>query len=71
MHLFPFRPSHPSIHPPTEPVIDLEQDFGAMRVARLREILAEQGEECVGCAEKADFIAKIRQVAERQRKARA
>lgn len=42
-----------------------------MRVARLREMLAEQGEECVGCAEKSDFIAKIKEVGERQRKARA
>lgn len=42
-----------------------------MRVARLREMLAEQGEECVGCAEKSDYIKKLREIGERQRKARA
>ncbi len=49
-------------------MIDLEQDFGAMRVARLRALLAEQGEECVGCVEKSDYIDMIRKIGERQRK---
>ena len=51
----------------TEPVIDLSQDFAGMRVAKLRQLLAEQGEECVGCAEKDDFIRKIKELGQKQR----
>lgn len=50
-------------------MIDLEQDLGALRVSRLREMLAEQGEECVGCVEKSDYVRKLREIGERQRKA--
>ena len=63
----PFRQSNKHPTTTTEPVIDLEQDFGAMRVARLRALLAEQGEECVGCVEKSDYIKKVREIGERQR----
>jgi hypothetical protein len=54
--------------PHTEPIINLEQDFSAMRVAKLRALLQEQGEECVGCVEKEDYVRKIRALGERQRK---
>jgi hypothetical protein len=63
-------PNPPPKKRTTEPVIDLEQDFGAMRVARLREMLAAQGEECVGCVEKTDYIRKLREIGERQLKQR-
>jgi len=52
----------------TEPVIDLEQDFAGMRVAKLRSLLQEQGEECVGCVEKDDYVRKIKEVGERRRR---
>lgn len=32
-----------------------------MRVKQLKKILGERGVECVGCVEKADFIAKIKE----------
>jgi mesencephalic astrocyte-derived neurotrophic factor len=52
-----------------EPVIDLEaMDLKAMRVSEMRRILEEQGEECLGCAEKADFVKKIEEVAKRQKR---
>ncbi|EEY61405.1 uncharacterized protein PITG_01702 [Phytophthora infestans T30-4] len=39
---------------------DANTDYSKMRVKQLRKILAERGVECVGCVEKSDFIAKIK-----------
>jgi hypothetical protein len=39
---------------------DANTDYSKMRVKQLRKILGERGVECVGCVEKADFIAKIK-----------
>ncbi|RLN68238.1 hypothetical protein BBJ28_00011072 [Nothophytophthora sp. Chile5] len=35
--------------------------YSKMRVKQLRKILGERGVECIGCVEKADFIAKIKE----------
>merc|ERR1712178_285978 len=44
-----------------EKKIDLATvDFKKMRVKQLRKIMDDEGIACVGCAEKADFIKKIR-----------
>ena len=40
---------------------DANTDYSKMRVKQLRKILGERGVECVGCVEKADFIAKIKE----------
>lgn len=40
---------------------DANTDYSKMRVKELRKILGERGVECVGCVEKADFIAKIKE----------
>ena len=66
-HFLLFHLSLPAILP-TEPVIDLDQDFSGMRVAKLRSLLQEQGEECVGCVEKDDYVRKIKEVGERQKR---
>ncbi|CAI5727802.1 unnamed protein product [Peronospora effusa] len=39
---------------------DANTDYSKMRVKQLRKILGERGVECIGCVEKADFIAKIK-----------
>ncbi|CAH0518029.1 unnamed protein product [Peronospora belbahrii] len=39
---------------------DANTDYSKMRVKQLRKILAERGVECIGCVEKADYIAKIK-----------
>lgn len=55
--------------PRKKPVIDLGSlDLKTMRVSEMRRILEEQGEECLGCAEKADFVKKIEEVAKRQKR---
>lgn len=52
--------------PPREkPKIDPDTDFSSMRVSELKKMLDEQGEECVGCVEKADYIRKLQAVARR------
>lgn len=40
---------------------DANTDYSKMRVKQLRKILGERGIECVGCVEKSDFIAKIKE----------
>ncbi|RLN58163.1 hypothetical protein BBJ28_00022213 [Nothophytophthora sp. Chile5] len=40
---------------------DANTDYSKMRVKQLRKILGERGVECIGCVEKADFIAKIKE----------
>ncbi|CEG42666.1 RxLR-like protein [Plasmopara halstedii] len=40
---------------------DANTDYSKMRVKQLRKILGERGVECVGCVEKSDFIAKIKE----------
>jgi hypothetical protein len=40
---------------------DSNTDYSKMRVKQLRQILGERGVECIGCVEKADFIAKIKE----------
>lgn len=52
--------------PRQKPKIDLTMDFQSMRVAQLKRMLDEQAEECVGCVEKADYIRKLKAVAETQ-----
>jgi len=49
--------------------IDLSTDFKVLRVAQLRKLLDERGVECVGCVEKDDYIRKIREVAQQEKKA--
>ncbi|CAI5745272.1 unnamed protein product [Peronospora destructor] len=39
---------------------DANTDYSKMRVKQLRKILGERGVECIGCVEKADFIAEIK-----------
>jgi len=38
-------------------------DLSKMRVAQLKEILRSHGESCMGCADKAEFVAKVKEVA--------
>lgn len=40
---------------------DSNTDYSKMRVKQLKKILGERGVECVGCVEKSDFIAKIKE----------
>lgn len=51
--------------PASSTPIDLSQDFKSMRVAQLRRLLEERGEECVGCIEREDFIKRIHELAKK------
>ncbi|CAM9503524.1 unnamed protein product [Chrysoparadoxa australica] len=37
-------------------------DYGKLRTKQLREVLAELGEDCVGCVEKEEYVARVQQV---------
>ena len=41
---------------------DARTDFTKMRVGQLKQILESWGESCRECVEKADFVAKVKQV---------
>ena len=46
-----------------EKVIDVNTvDLGKLRVKELKKILNAWGEDCRGCAEKYDFVSKIKEV---------
>jgi curved DNA-binding protein CbpA len=47
--------------------IDLAKvDPAKLKVAQLKGIIAAHGERCVGCADKSEFVAKVREIAERE-----
>lgn len=47
--------------------VDLSKaDLSKMKVSQLKSIIASRGEKCVGCADKSDFIAKVREIADRE-----
>ena len=55
--------------PPREkPILDPGTDFKKMKVSQLKAMLEEQGEQCVGCAEKEDFVRKLEDIAKTQAK---
>ena len=55
----PLPPPPPPLSP-AEKVIDLSTvDLKTLRVKELKKILSNWGEDCLGCAEKSDFIDKI------------
>jgi len=41
---------------------DASTDFAKMRVGQLKQILESKGEKCRECVEKADYVARIREV---------
>jgi hypothetical protein len=50
-------------HTFAEKVIDVNTvDLGKLRVKELKKILNAWGEDCRGCAEKYDFVSKIKEV---------
>lgn len=49
--------------PTPEKQIDLNNvDLRSLKVRELKKILRDWGEECKGCAEKTDFVDKIKQL---------
>ena len=45
------------------PVLDVGKDYGRMRIAELRGLLATRGDACAGCVEKSDFVAAVLRLA--------
>jgi thiol-disulfide isomerase/thioredoxin len=41
------------------PVLDPGKDYGRMRIAELRALLATRADACAGCVEKSDFVAAV------------
>jgi len=46
--------------------IDVTKDLTKLKVKELRSILASRGERCVGCTDKSEFIAKVREIAQNE-----
>jgi thiol-disulfide isomerase/thioredoxin len=45
------------------PVLDPAKDYGRMRIAELRALLATRADACAGCVEKSDFVAAVLRLA--------
>jgi protein disulfide-isomerase-like protein len=45
-----------------EPEDLTDTDFSKMRVKKLKKLLQERGEECLGCTDKSEFVAKVKAV---------